>query len=381
MRSDSTEFAPVRKEHKMTVIKNNRTGKWEVRTYYKNLKGETKQKTKRGFERKADAQDWERAFKLKDDQNINMYFRDFIDLYEADVKPRLKVNSWNNKRHIIEAKILPYFGHMRMNEIRPSDVIKWQNEMMKQKKANGEYFSKPYLNAIHNQLTAIFNHAVNLYDLKSNPARKAGPMGCPRDREMKFWTREEYQLFSDAIADKPISYYAFELLYWTGIRLGELLALTKADFNFEDSTLRINKSYQKINGEDVITEPKTKKSIRTINLPEFLCDEMKEFFASLYGIGKHYRLFLISKSYLHHEIDRGVKASGVKRIRVHDLRHSHVSLLIDMGYSALAISQRMGHEAIDITLRYAHLFPTVQLEMAEQLNKEKEMMLNVRKES
>ncbi|MBO4591052.1 MAG: site-specific integrase, partial [Eubacterium sp.] len=193
--------------------------------------------------------------------------------------------------------------------------------------------------------------------------------------------REEYQSFSDAIADKPISYYAFELLYWTGIRLGELLALTKADFNFKECTLKINKSYQRIKGEDVITEPKTKKSIRTINLPKFLCIEMKEFFDSLYGVGIHDRLFVISKSYLHHEIDRGVKISGVKRIRVHDLRHSHVSLLIDMGYSALAISERLGHEAIDITLRYAHLFPTVQSEMAEQLNKEKEMMLNVRKES
>jgi integrase len=171
--------------------------------------------------------------------------------------------------------------------------------------------------------------------------------------------------------DKPVSYYAFEMLYWCGIREGELLALTPADFDFERQTLTINKSYQRLKGRDVITSPKTPKSNRTIKMPKFLCEEMEEYLNSLYGIQANQRIFQISKSYLHHEMDRGAKAAGVKRIRIHDLRHSAISLLIEMGFSALAIAERVGHESIDITYRYAHLFPTKQTEMAEKLNEER----------
>lgn len=67
-------------------------------------------------------------------------------------------------------------------------------------------------------------------------------------------------------------------------------------------------------------------------------------------------------------MDRGAKKSGVKRIRIHDLRHSHISLLIEMGFSAVAIADRVGHESIDITYRYAHLFPSTQNEMADRLS-------------
>ena len=91
----------------------------------------------------------------------------------------------------------------------------------------------------------------------------------------------------------------------------------------------------------------------------------------LYGLKEDERIFTISKSYLHHEMNRGSKVSGVKRIRVHDLRHSHVSLLINMGFTVLAIADRMGHESIDITYRYAHLFPSEQTQMAAQLDIER----------
>ena len=171
--------------------------------------------------------------------------------------------------------------------------------------------------------------------------------------------------------DKPASFYAFEVLYWCGLRIGELLALTLDDVDFEKKTIRINKSYQKIEGKDVLTDPKTPKSIRTIQMPDFLCEEIKEFSNSLYGITPQDRLFDVSKGYMHHEMDRGSKLAGVKRIRIHDLRHSHVSLLIDMGFTALAIADRVGHESIDITYRYAHLFPTKQKEIAEKLDMER----------
>ena len=196
-------------------------------------------------------------------------------------------------------------------------------------------------------------------------------MGKKKNREMLFWTKEEYLKFADAMMDKPLSYYAFEMLYWTGIREGELLALTPADFDFEKRTVTINKSFQHLNGRDIITSPKTEKSNRIIQLPKFLCDEMQDYLKMLYDVGLEDRMFPVTKSYLHREMDRGSKQAGVKRIRIHDIRHSHVSLLIDMGFSATAIADRVGHESIDITYNYAHLFPSKQAEMADKLDMER----------
>ena len=193
-------------------------------------------------------------------------------------------------------------------------------------------------------------------------------MGSEERKEMLFWTKEEYQKFSEVMMDKPLSYYAFQMLYWTGIREGELLALTPADFDFEKGTVKISKTYQRLKGQDVITSPKTKKSNRTVQMPDFLCTEIQEFFGMQYGLKKKDRVFTVTKSYLHHEMDRGAKEAGVKRIRIHDLRHSHISLLIDMGFSAVAIADRVGHESIEITYRYAHLFPSKQKEMAVKLD-------------
>ena len=364
----------------MAVIKNTKTNTWEVRTYYKDWTGERKQKTKRGFAKKSEAQEWERAFKLKCEQNLDMKFEDFVDLYLNDIELRLKRNSFLTKEHIIRTKILPYFNKKKLQEIRPSDIVQWQNEIMKMTKDNGEPFSPVYLKTIHNQMSAILNHAVNLYGLNTNVARRAGGMGKEKSREVQFWTQAEYQKFIEVVADKEVSFYAFEMLYWTGIREGELLALTKSDFNFKKKTLTIDKSYQRLEGEDVITTPKTEKSNRTIVMPDFLCIEMKEYIKALYGYRKHDRIFQISKSYLHHEMDRGAGEAGIKRIKIHGLRHSHISLLIHLGYSALAIGERVGHEAVDITYRYAHLFPTVQSDMANKLDKEREDLINVGEE-
>ena len=143
-------------------------------------------------------------------------------------------------------------------------------------------------------------------------------MGKAKAKEMMFWTKEEYMKFAVAMKEKPVSYYAFELLYWCGIRVGELLALTKEDIDINNRQLHINKAYQVIKGEEIISTPKTEKSNRIIDMPKFLCDELEDYFGMLYKCDSDTRLFEISKSYLHHEMDRGCKKTGVKRIRIHD---------------------------------------------------------------
>lgn len=355
----------------MAVYKDKATGMWRVVFRYVNWKGERKQTQKRGFLTKRDAQKWEREQMLKNSSSLDMTFGSFFEIYEADKRQRLKENTWESKSYVMRTKILPYFENRKIAEIEPKDIIAWQNELLAYRDEKGVSYSTTYLKTIHGQLSTIFNHAVRYYHLPCNPAQKAGTMGTEEHKEMSFWTKEEYLKFAEEMMDKPVSYYAFEMFYWCGIREGELLALTPADFDFERQTLTINKSYQRLKGRDVITSPKTPKSNRTIKMPKFLCEEMEEYLNSLYGIQTNERIFQISKSYLHHEMDRGAKAAGVKRIRIHDLRHSAISLLIEMGFSALAIAERVGHESIDITYRYAHLFPTKQTEMAEKLNEER----------
>ena len=355
----------------MPAFKDKKGNTWNVQFRYTDWQGDRQQKFKRGFATKREAQDWERQFLMQKQADTNMTFASFVQLYEQDVRPKLKLNTWLTKESVIQSKIMPYFQNRKLCDITAKDVIAWQNEIRKLKDKKGEAYSQTYLKTVHNQLSAIFNHAARFYDLQVNPAQRAGNMGSEEHREMLFWTKPEYLQFAEAMMDKPLSYYAFEMLYWCGIREGELLALTPADFDFSNQTVTINKSYQRLRGEDIITSPKTKKSNRVIQMPDFLNDEMQDYLKQLYGAESDTRIFPVTKHYLKHEMERGCRATGVKEIRIHDLRHSHVSLLIDMGFSALAIADRVGHESIDITYRYAHLFPTRQLEMANKLNVER----------
>lgn len=355
----------------MAAFKDKHNGTWYVQFRYTDWRGERKQKLKRGFASKRDAQAWEREFLMQKQADVNMTFASFVQLYEKDVKSKLKLNTWLSKENIIKNKILPYFAKRKLAEITARDVIDWQNEVRSLTDCRGKPYSPDYLKNVHTQLSCIFNHAIKYYGLQINPASKVGNMGSEQPKEMEFWTKAEYLQFLEAMLDKPLSYYAFEMLYWCGIREGELLALTPDDFDFNNNTVRINKSYQRINKQDIITSPKTKKSNRIVQMPDFLSDEIQYYLSQLYGAEPDSRIFPITKHYLKHEMQRGCKETGVKPIRIHDLRHSHISLLIDMGFTALAIADRVGHESIDITYRYAHLFPTRQQEMAKKLNMER----------
>ena len=121
----------------------------------------------------------------------------------------------------------------------------------------------------------------------------------------------------------------------------------------------------------MITDPKTTAGNRTIRIPDFLCEEMKDCLKQFYDIGPNDRLFPLSKSRMCRAMESGSKKAGVQRIRIHDLRHSHVSLLINQGFSAFEIGKRVGHSGDKITYRYAHLFPNKQDAMADFLESQR----------
>lgn len=349
----------------MRAEKDKKTGKWLIQYRYTDWQGKRRKSTKRGFATKREAEEWLRNFLITQNADFDMKFEEFWKMYCADMETRLREHTMRTKKYIVELKILPYFGKKRVNDITAADIRQWQNELIK------KGYSPTYLKTINNQLSAIFNYAVRYYDLKSNPCAKAGSMGKSKAEEMDFWTGEEFRKFIDSVMNKRLSYMAFMTLYWTGMRLGELLALTPKDVDLEKRTISITKSYQRLGRKDVITSPKTPKSKRVITIPEFLAADIKDYMDSLYDLREDDRLFPITKYYLEHEMQRGIKESGVKRIRLHDLRHSHASLLIELGFSPLEIANRLGHEKVETTLNtYAHLYPNKQTKLADRLDSE-----------
>lgn len=205
----------------MAVYKDKKRGTWYTSFPYVDWTGKRCRKLKRGFLTKKEAQNWENHFKLQKANSLDMTFEDFYGIYEADVKPKIRYNTWCTKEHIIKTKILPYFKDLSMRDITPRDIIKWQNIMRESINNKGKEYTGTYLKTVQAQLSSIFNHAVRFYELPNNPVRVAGPMGQNESDEMKFWTKEEYMKFIPTMANKTYSYMAFELLYWCGIRLGD----------------------------------------------------------------------------------------------------------------------------------------------------------------
>ncbi len=346
----------------MSIIKDKQRNTWRVYLRYKDYDGTQKVHTKRGFKTKKEARAYEDDFKARLSHSCIMSMSSFIALYMADIKPRLKMNTYTSKEYIINRYILPYWGNYQVPDINPVDIMTWQNELLKQG------HERTFLKLINGQFNAIMNHAEKYYGLSPNPIRRIQDIGSTKpDKEMNFWTLEEYNQFT-AVIDDMYFKNAFDLLYWCGIRKGELLALTPEDFDFEHDTVRINKSIQRIHKQDVVTAPKTRRSVRTLMLPGFLSGQIRDLISGTYKIGNSERLFDITGMTLSRHLKKYAEIAGIKSIRLHDLRHSHVALLINLGYSPYAIAERLGHESIEVTQRYAHLFPSVQKEMAFKLD-------------
>ena len=152
-----------------------------------------------------------------------MKLSDFMEVYFEDKQNELKERTMKNKKYMMQQHIVLYFGEQMMSEISAGQIIQWQNEMQ------SKGFSDAYLRMIQNQLTSLFTHASRIYDLQINPCKKVKRMGSDDNRSLDFWTTEEYQRFIQTIDPEDKYYIIFEILFWTGCRIGELLALTKDD--------------------------------------------------------------------------------------------------------------------------------------------------------
>lgn len=348
----------------MPTFKNAERGTWYCKFYYTDWNGQKRQKKKSGFSTQREAKEYERNFLNKKTDDSDISFTNFCEKYFDHCVTRLKPTTCETKRDIIQTKILPYFPTIKLRDIKADTLRTWQNKLISDRKN----YSETYLKTINNQMSAILNFAVNNEYISSNPMHKCGSMGKKNAEELQFWTVDEFKLFYEVIKDKPISKTIFPLLFYSGMREGEALALTLSDFDFQKNTVSINKTYCRYKKTDLIQAPKTPKSKRVISLPQQIMDLVKKHSTTIYGYRTNDRLFTCTKHYLKHEIERGCKLSGVKRIRVHDIRHSHASHLIELGFQPILVSERLGHENIETTLQtYSHLYPSKQSEVAQML--------------
>lgn len=356
----------------MPVYKDELRGTYYCQFYYKNWRGEIKQKRKRGFAKKKDARDWERDFLNALVKGSDIAFPALVENYMKDLATRLKPTTMETKRSIFETKITPYFKNFKANEIDALSIRLWQNELLKYQDEKGEPYADTYLRTINNQLSAIMNYAAVYYHLQNNPCRQAGSIGKTDADAMQIWTLDQFERFIE-FEDKAAGRLAFNIFFWSGIREGELLALTIEDFIHNEAEdeyrLNIDKNFEVVKGKQYLLTPKTDSSHRCITIPQFLYNEAMNYYNSLYEPNPKDRLFYFTKSFLLKDIKRVAKLAGMEPIRVHDLRHSHASLLIEMGFNILMVSQRLGHEKVETTWRtYAHLYPDKEKILATQLD-------------
>ena len=352
----------------MSVTKDKKTGKWMAQIRAKDGTGKTIHRKKRGFATKRDAQEWENSVKESDSIALSMRFADFAELYLSDMASRIKASTMSTKRVMIYGKILPFFGSMPLGRIDAASVRRWQCGLTAYRKSNGKPYAMTYLKTLNNQLSSMFNYAMRYYRLKENPCRAAGSIGKKCAAEMQFWTKDEFARFLEAVRCDLPAFTMFLTLYYTGLREGELLALTPEDIDLPKRTIRVNKTYSRVGGRDVVTPPKTPKSVRTVMISDRLADCLAGYMRQC-APAEGQRLFPYRKHYLYKWMGIGCQRSGVKQIRIHDLRHSHASLLVELGFSPLLIAERLGHERVQTTMDvYSHLDPNKQLEVANRLN-------------
>lgn len=349
----------------MPVYKDKDRGTWYCSFYYLDWTGKRKRKCKRGFKTKKLAQQYERDFLYVPTQNQEMTLIQLYNKYIEDINGKYKENTLDTKINIFDNHILPYLADKKIADITPSDIRMWQNEIIKKN------LSKTYQKTINNQMSAILNYAVKYHGLASNPCSIAGSMGKKKADEMKYWTQNEFNIFIDHVPE-PNYHIAFMLLYYGGFRKGELYALTPSDIDDKNIAINVRRNAHWKNRKLVVTEPKTDEGRRTVTLPRTVYMELVRYINSLYKIEDDERIFDFgSNSTLNKYLDNKVEelSGKIEKIRIHDLRHSHAALCIDMDINIYLLSKRMGHKDIETTINtYGHLYPNKQVAFAEKLD-------------
>ena len=341
----------------MSAYKND-AGRWYCAFYYKDWTGKRRKKKKESFATKREALEWERRYIEEQAGAPTMSFEALYGLYKKDCTCHLKKSTMISKFAMSDKHILPRFRQLCITEITPATVRAWQTEVL------GKGYSQSYCYSLHRQLSAILNFACRYYGLPTNPAARAGSIGR-NEVHQAFWTLDDFHRFAMTLRE-PAQIMLFYLLFWTGCRIGEVLALTWDDVDAD--AIHISKTMSRLRGAPYIRAPKTRESVRTVPLPAFISSMLTDYKRLTVYTGPE--LFQITSSAAARLLARHAKQAGLERIRIHDLRHSHASMLIQAGVPAIAIAERLGHKNAQTTLRvYAHLYESTKDEVVSVLEK------------
>lgn len=333
---------------------------WYCKFYYKDYTGQRKQKCKRGFQRKADALQFERDFLLRLSGSADVTFKMLRESYIEYKSSRVKASTLKTLKYCLIGQIGPFFDDKSIRDITPADVLQWQNDMINSSR------KETTINKINSRLSDVFNYGVKYYGLPKNPCLETIGTQKRASESIDFWTLEEYKSFISHAA--AVEYrMIYELLFYTGMRIGELRALTLADIDFTNNTIQINKTLPR--GEENATTPKTLNSFRTVSVPANIMAELRDYTKRIYDLTRTNQLFFVEYQSIARYKNRICQEHSIRQIRIHDLRHSHVSLLINLDCSIMMIADRIGDTPATVQSTYAHLYPEKKDVVLEKLEK------------
>ena len=329
----------------MSAYRDEKTKTWYVKFRYIDWQGKSKQTTKRGFKTKKDALNYEHNYKASAEERADITVSSLAEKYLNDRRLYVKASRFAALEQTIRVHILPYIGELKLTDLTPATMRQWQNELKKQD------FSSSTLSEYNRRCSTLLNFGVKYYGLPSNPLRTVGSIGHI-ESSVDFWELSEFQHFMTFVKN-PRHKVCFLLLFYSGMRVGELLALHAGDFDFVKNQISITKSRMRINGE--ITTPKTKYSVRVIDMPPAIMQEVKNYIDSLDEVTEP--LFTITPSSLLKTLGKYAAKAGLRSIRLHDLRHSFASIANDLGVPMFNISKALGHGSTSVTSGiYTHMF-------------------------
>lgn len=334
--------------------------KWRC-TFYCEKDGKRVKKNKRGFLTKKEALEWEREYLAKNKGDESMLFSSLVELYFDDMKLRYKPSTYNQRQATINRWILPYFKDMRLSEINITSIRKWQSFMLQQKlKATSK-------NTVNIHLKVIFDYGRKYFNLINLPVLDSTIAKILEKTEKTVITENELKIL---LENEPnILYRAIMIvLFWTGLRIGELVALEFNDIDFENKKLKVSKSITRIKGENIIGSTKTLTSNRIIDINDIVIDALKEVREKTYDTNGH--IFPINKHSFFYHMRRLGNRCGIENIGLHTFRHSHATYLFSKGVNVLLISKRLGHTNISTTLNtYTHIMEEMEWQLLKALNK------------
>ena len=339
------------------------------------LTGNRIRRTKRGFLTLKEAKEYETnqlsLFYQRKRGISSQTIEEITHEYMEFCRHQLKRTSLDKKERTFRLHILPVLGKTRIDQFNKKDALAFKQYLMK------KTFSDTYKKGIFTELSALMNHCVKYDYITHNPVRFLNDFKSPK-KEMKFWSVEEFHIFFQYINNDHLRMF-FWLLIATGMRKGEVHALGWDDIDLDRQTIRINKNSTYVSGDGYqISTPKTVSSNRTIHIDEYTTGLIKAYKRHLKQLGTfttEYPIFWpegipIPRETIRRHFKEATQKAGLPEIRIHDLRHSHVSLMVSLGVEYLEISRKVGHSNISITMNtYAHLYTEKQIESAKMIGK------------